>query len=111
MLAFTVSYSLHSLSFYFPGFLVGPYLEYTSYMALVDETIFVTPKGKEKPLPPGRRVPQGRKRVAYRRLVTGLIYLGLYVALAGTFNFNVALDEWFVRKSLVYRYESAVFYP
>ena len=38
---------LTSRSFYFPGFLVGPYLDYASYDQLVKETLF-TPKGKGK---------------------------------------------------------------
>lgn len=90
-------------SFYFPGLLVGPYLEYADYTNLIDESLFVSRKGKETEAGPSRRVPKGRKRVAYKKMVTGLIFLGLYVVLIGRFNFNVALEDWFMTKSLTYR--------
>ncbi|KAL5508428.1 ALE1 [Sanghuangporus vaninii] len=91
-------------SLYFPGFLVGPYLDFASYSSLVDETLFTTKKGKEKAITSGsRRVPSGRKRVAYRKMFVGLVFLGLFVTQGGKFNFAVSLQEWFVRKSLLYR--------
>ncbi|KAL5530551.1 ALE1 [Sanghuangporus sanghuang] len=91
-------------SLYFPGFLVGPYLDFASYSSLVDETLFTTKKGKEKAITPGsRRVPSGRKRVAYRKMLVGLVFLGLFVTQGGKFNFAVSLQEWFARKSLLYR--------
>lgn len=95
--------SIFTSRFYFPGFLVGPYLEYAAYDALVNETLFVTPKGKEKPFPPGRRIPAGRKRVAYKRLAIGLAYLGLFVLYAGKYNYSVALQMWFGKKNKFYR--------
>ena len=92
-------------SFFFPGFLVGPYLDYASYIGLINETLFTTKKGKEKEIPAGgRRVPKGRKRVGYTKMAIGLGFLGMYVTLIGSFNFEVVLQEWFVKKSLFYRY-------
>ncbi|KAJ8517364.1 hypothetical protein ONZ45_g5454 [Pleurotus djamor] len=87
-------------SFYFPGFLVGPYLVFSDYMALVNETLFKDAQGKTKP---GMAIPTGRKRVAYRKLATGLTFLGLFVLYGGTYNFGVALQPWFAEKSLWYR--------
>lgn len=52
---------------------------------------------------PGRLVPRGRKRVAYRKMVTGLIYLGLFVVLGGQYNYGMATQDWFVTKPLLYR--------
>lgn len=89
--------------FYFPGMLVGPYLDFASYSSLIDETLFTTRKGKEKVPTQGRRIPKGRKRVAYRKMVEGLGFLGLYVTLIGRFNFEVTLADWFETKSLLYR--------
>ena len=50
-----------------------------------------------------RLLPDGRKRVAYRKLLTGLAFLGLYVTQIGTFSFEEALKDWFTTKSLLYR--------
>jgi len=77
-------------------------------MAVVNETSFVTPKGKEKENTSGRRVPTGRKRVAYSKMITGLLFLGVYVFFIGRFNFTVVLDDWFTTKSFFYRYVSSV---
>lgn len=91
--------------FYFPGFLVGPYLEYATYMSLIDESIYKS-KGtpdNATPTKPGRNVPKGRKRVAYRQMAFGLAWLGLFVTLSGSFNYTVALQPWFSTHSLLYR--------
>lgn len=97
------SHDRSMLSFYFPGLLVGPYSEYTSYLAVVNETSFITAKGKEKENTSGRRVPSGRKRIAYSKMTTGLLFLGAYVFLIGRFNFTVVLDDWFVTRSFLFR--------
>jgi lysophospholipid acyltransferase len=86
--------------FYFPGILVGPYLEYTEYMDLISEAPFQGPEFKTKL---GRKIPPGRKRVAYRKMFMGLLYLGLFVVFGGSFNFGVALAPWFLTKSFGYR--------
>ena len=52
---------------------------------------------------PGRLVPRGRMRVAYRKMIVGLAYLGAFVALGPKYNFAIALQDWFTKKSLVYR--------
>ncbi|THH12341.1 hypothetical protein EW145_g8 [Phellinidium pouzarii] len=102
LLAFLVFGHFHS--FFFPGFLVGPYLDFASYISLVDESLFSTKKGKEKEaFTGGRRIPKGRKRVAYKKLLIGLAFLGLYVTQIGTFNLGVSLQKWFVQKNLLYR--------
>ena len=85
---------------YFPGVLVGPYLTYAEYSALVDESLFKSAGGKTKP---GRAIPLGRKRVAYYKMLSGLVYLGLFVVLGGSFNYGVALTPWFTTKNLIYR--------
>ncbi|KAI5124885.1 hypothetical protein M0805_007315 [Coniferiporia weirii] len=91
-------------SFYFPGFLVGPYLDFTSYASLIDESLFSTKKVNGKEVANGgRRVPKGRKRVAYRKLVLGLAFLGMYVTQSGKFSYAVALQGWFLQKGLLYR--------
>ena len=97
--------------FYFPGFLVGPYIDYASYKSLIDESIY-----NKTPTPPGtpgvngngtkprRKVPSGRKRVAYRKMIIGLGFLGLFVSMGGTYNYSVTLQSWFTSRSLFYKY-------
>ncbi|KAJ6538943.1 endoplasmic reticulum protein [Mycena capillaripes] len=87
-------------SFYFPGFLVGPYLDYAEYMDLINETLFkkLAVKGKN-----GRNIPSGRKRVAYRKMLFGLAYLGIFVVFTGTWNYSISLTPWFVEQSLLKR--------
>lgn len=95
-------------AFYFPGILVGPYVEFADYMNLIDGTLFkaIDKEVEEKRAAakiPGRLVPRGRKRVAYRKMVVGLVYLGLFVVLGGQYNFGIALQDWFTERSLLYR--------
>ncbi|KAJ7762829.1 endoplasmic reticulum protein [Mycena maculata] len=87
-------------SFYFPGMLVGPYLDYSDYMNLINETVFKTLAVKGKS---GRNIPAGRKRVAYRKMVTGLLYLGAFIVGGGTWNYSISLTPWFAEQSLLYR--------
>lgn len=48
-------------------------------------------------------IPKGRKRVAYRRMMLGLMFLGLYVFFSGSFSFAVTIQAWFAQKSILYR--------
>ncbi|KAF7966921.1 hypothetical protein HWV62_36567 [Athelia sp. TMB] len=86
-------------AFYFPGFLVGPYLDFASYMSLIDESVYAGAATTKK----GRKVPKGRKRVAYRKMVTGLGFLALFVTMSGSWNFGVAIQDWFRQRSWLYR--------
>lgn len=54
-----------------------------------------------------RAIPDGRKRVAYRKMVTGLVFLGLFVVLNPSYNYSTALTPWFAEQSLLHRYVSA----
>ncbi|KAH9483154.1 Lysophospholipid acyltransferase [Psilocybe cubensis] len=81
-------------SFYFPGILVGPYLDYPEYMELINETMFQHAHVKAA-LKDGHRLPPGRKRAAYTKMFMGLVYLGAFVLLGPTYNFSVALKPGF----------------
>ncbi|KAG6918210.1 hypothetical protein DXG01_015803 [Tephrocybe rancida] len=89
-------------AFYFPGILVGPYLDFQEYHTLVNETVFDDDKVKEK-VKGSRKLPSGRKRVAYGKMVMGLIYLGIYVVLGGQNNYSTALTPWFMEHNLFVR--------
>ncbi|KAI9572388.1 MBOAT, membrane-bound O-acyltransferase family-domain-containing protein [Boletus coccyginus] len=94
-------------SFYFPGVLVGPYLDYASYASLIDESLF---KSVEFMKPTRRAIPNGRKRVAYRKMLMGLVFLGLFVVLGPSYNFAIALMPWFAEQTLLYRIAAFQFY-
>ncbi|KAJ7067923.1 endoplasmic reticulum protein [Mycena amicta] len=87
-------------SFYFPGMLVGPYLDFNGYMDLVNETIFksLAVKGKG-----GRNMPDGRKRVAYRKMTIGLMYLGVFVVFGPNWSFQLTKTLWFKEQPLYIR--------
>ncbi|TFY66011.1 hypothetical protein EVG20_g5072 [Dentipellis fragilis] len=90
-------------AFYFPGVLVGPSLEFSDYMSLVDESIFKTPAHTEQERARQRAVPAGRKRVAYRKGLFGLIYLGLFATFSPSFYYSITITDWFLKQSLLYR--------
>ncbi|KXN91169.1 Lysophospholipid acyltransferase [Leucoagaricus sp. SymC.cos] len=95
--------SLLGYSFYFPGILVGPYLDFAEYTDLVNETVFKQPSIKSQHNS-GRMLPPGRKRAAYTRMIMGLAYLGAFVFLGGTYNFSAALKPEFAEMSFVKRF-------
>ncbi|THH14871.1 hypothetical protein EW146_g5521 [Bondarzewia mesenterica] len=98
-------------AFYFPGVLVGPYLEYAAYSSLIDETLFKSyesnatddSRGNSVPQHRKRAIPDGRKRVAYRKGLWGLLYLGLFMAFSPSFYFGITITDWFAKQGLLYR--------
>jgi lysophospholipid acyltransferase len=85
--------------FYFPGILVGPTIEYNYYDQLVTGKLFPTKIG-------GKRVPQGRKRVAYQRLLTGLLFLGAFATFGGKLDYYRIMEPAFSQKSFLGRFVS-----
>jgi lysophospholipid acyltransferase len=72
-------------------------------MELINETMFQHAHVKAT-LKAGRRLPPGRKRAAYTKMVMGLIYLGAFVVLGGKYNYSVSLTDEFARMPLLKRY-------
>lgn len=87
-------------SLYFPGVLVGPFLEYATYSSLIDGTLFDATSGSE---PRGRPIPNGRKRTAYRKMLLALGFLGIYMGVAPRISFQTAATDWFLEQTLPYR--------
>ncbi|KAF5364062.1 hypothetical protein D9756_000986 [Leucocoprinus leucothites] len=90
-------------SFYFPGLLVGPYLDFAEYTELVHESVFKQPDVKSQHKS-GRMLPPGRKRAAYMKMIMGLAYLGAFVVLGGSWNFSTALKPEFAKMSFIRRF-------
>jgi lysophospholipid acyltransferase len=70
---------------------------------MIGEVMFEDPKAKAK-ADAGRKLPAGRKRVAYFKMFMGLVYLGLFVVCGGKFNYATALTPAFAQKNLFVRY-------
>ena len=94
---------MYIVRFYYPGILVGPYLDFAEYMELINETTFQNALVKAK-VKAGRRLPPGRKRAAYTKMFLGLVYLGAFVFYGGKYNYQVALKPEFMKNSLLKRY-------
>jgi len=86
-------------SLYFPGVLVGPYLEFATYSSLISGTLFDVTGGPE----PSRSIPNGRKRTAYRKMLFALGYLGIYMGVAPKISYHTCVTDWFLDQSLPYR--------
>ncbi|OSC98692.1 MBOAT-domain-containing protein [Trametes coccinea BRFM310] len=96
-------------AFYFPGFLVGPYLTFNEYRALVSGSLYKAAEKAEEaesiafdPMP-HRLVPRGRKRVAFRKMIVGLIFLGIYVTFYPEANYHLTIEDEFEAKRLTAR--------
>ncbi|CUA70341.1 lysophospholipid acyltransferase [Rhizoctonia solani] len=98
--------------FYFPGLLVGPAFEFVSYRSLIDETIFtpsasngsqVSEKNGYSAAKTQRRVPVGRKRVAYLKFAQGLVFLLLFTLFNPQFNYEMSVDPKWAAKPFWYR--------
>jgi lysophospholipid acyltransferase len=93
-------------SFHFPQFFFGPSLEYSSYMSLIDESMYKITKthGNASLTKPDRKVPTGRKRVACRKMVLGLVCFGLFVrSMELGYDYSEAFEPRFMMRSAVYR--------
>ncbi|CDO74287.1 hypothetical protein BN946_scf184663.g8 [Trametes cinnabarina] len=93
-------------AFYFPGFLVGPYLTFNEYRALVSGSLYKAAEKAEEaeglasdPMPQ-RLVPRGRKRVAFRKMILGLLFLGIYVVFYPEANYQLTVEDVFEAKRL-----------
>ena len=95
---------LHAIRFYFPGILVGPYIDFSEYIELINETASRDAQVKAK-VKSGRRLPPGRKRAAYTKIFFGLVYLVAFVLYNGKYNYQVALKPEFMKHSLLMRYD------
>ncbi|KAI0771974.1 MBOAT-domain-containing protein [Trametes elegans] len=96
-------------AFYFPGILVGPYLTLNEYRALVSGSLYKAAEKEEEeesmlvdPMP-RRLVPRGRKRVAFRKMIVGLAFLGAYVTFYPEANFHLTIEDEFEAKRLLSR--------
>ncbi|KAI0751447.1 MBOAT-domain-containing protein [Daedaleopsis nitida] len=96
-------------AFYFPGFLVGPYLTYNEYQALVTGSLYKAAEKREEDAVnetnhlTKRLVPHGRKRVAFRKMFAGLVYLALFVLFWPEFNYSLLVEDQFESRRLISR--------
>ncbi|WWD03076.1 hypothetical protein V865_001122 [Kwoniella europaea PYCC6329] len=84
---------------FFPSILPGPSFDYATYDSLVHHTIYrVPPPGSsaEQAKAAKKRLPYGRKRVAYLHLTIGLIFLGIYASYGAKFAYaRILTSDWY----------------
>ncbi|WWC89239.1 uncharacterized protein L201_004158 [Kwoniella dendrophila CBS 6074] len=91
---------------FFPAILPGPSFDYATYDSLVHHTIYrVPPPGStvEQAKAAKKRLPYGRKRVAYLHLVIGLVFLGIYASYGTKFAYSRILTVDWYKWSLLQR--------
>lgn len=76
-------------------------------MELINETVFQHAHVKAS-LKKGHRLPPGRKRAAYTKMFMGLVYLGAFVFFTPKYNFAVAVNDDFMKMSLLKRFVNAL---
>ncbi|KYK55868.1 MBOAT family protein [Drechmeria coniospora] len=91
---------------FFPSLLAGPAFDYAEYRRWIDTSMFdvsadVDP-AKRPPVRKKRKIPRSGTPAVLKAL-RGLIWIGLYVALAGRFGYMQLLSEQYARHGLLYR--------
>lgn len=87
---------------YFPGVLVGPYLEFATYLSLINGSSMDGTSGDSSE--PRRPNLIGRKRTAYRKMLFALGYLGIYMGVSPQISFQTSVTDWFLEQSLPSRF-------
>jgi lysophospholipid acyltransferase len=79
---------------------------YNDYQDVITERLFDLKQVKGDT----RKIPSGRKRVAYTKMLSGLCYLGIYVVFGSKYNFCAMLEPWFAELSFPRRVLAAQFF-
>ncbi|ETN45610.1 uncharacterized protein HMPREF1541_09442 [Cyphellophora europaea CBS 101466] len=88
---------------FFPSLMVGPAFDYADYNSYINTSMFDSPPGK--PAPPtkkSRRIPRSG-RPALMKCLTGLAWLGAYLALSPRFNTAAVTSRDYMSYSLLRR--------
>ena len=101
--------SLHVIRLYFHGIFIGPYLDFSEYMELINETRFRNAQVKAR-VKPGHRLPPGRVRAAFTKMFFGLLYHAAFLLNNGKYNYHVALKPEFMKHSLLMRFAIYLFF-
>ncbi|RMZ81597.1 hypothetical protein DV737_g2532, partial [Chaetothyriales sp. CBS 132003] len=89
---------------FFPSFMAGPAFDYVDYRRFLDTTMFDPPANGPGPPPnkKGRKIPRSGIP-AFKKLVTGLVWLVAYLQLGTRYNVKTVLDESYMDYGLVRR--------
>ncbi|GAA6063886.1 hypothetical protein JCM10212_001368 [Sporobolomyces blumeae] len=95
---------------FFPSILAGPSFTYRSYDSFTSKRLFLketassTPGKHDGGKVTSKEIPAGRKRKAAKRLVTALVFLGIYSTYGSAYGMDKLLEPTFVgKKGLVER--------
>lgn len=95
-------YFCSASSFFFPSILAGPSFTYASYISFTSHALFA--KETDVKSPKSRSsIPPGRRRKAIKRLLTGVVYLGIYSFYGAKIGYGQMLEAGFEGNALSYR--------
>jgi len=86
-------------SFYFPGLMVGPYLDYAGYVEVITGSLYDKPPVKSI-APSGQQFPPGRRRAVFTKFVHGILFLVALVLYSDTYKYEMVLEDSFLQKPL-----------
>ncbi|KAJ6264802.1 lysophospholipid acyltransferase [Drechslerella dactyloides] len=90
---------------FFPSIMVGPAFDFSEYKKWLDTTMFdVDVLDKKGVLRKKRRIPRSG-RMATRKAITGMIYIGLYVKASSMYNVAFALSDEFLEYNFFRRFK------
>ncbi|KAJ6782904.1 hypothetical protein PWT90_04893 [Aphanocladium album] len=91
---------------FFPSLLAGPAFDYVDYQRWIDTTMFDVPAGidpsKKPPSRKKRRIPRSGTPALFKA-ITGLVWVGLFVNLAGSFSHEVLTSDSYMQKGFFSR--------
>ncbi|KAK6541635.1 lysophospholipid acyltransferase [Orbilia ellipsospora] len=88
---------------FFPSVMVGPAFDYNEYKKWLDLSMFdVEVTDKKGAVRKRRRIPRSG-RMATRKAVVGLIWIGLFVKASSMFTVEFALSDGFLNYSILHR--------
>lgn len=99
-----VDYAAYVL--FFPSLFAGPAFDYAEYRRWIDTSMFDVPSqvdpAKKPPVRKKRRIPRSGTPAA-AKAVTGLVWIGLFVALSGRYSPALVPTEAFAERSFLQR--------
>ncbi|BGP13333.1 hypothetical protein JCM10213_001480 [Rhodosporidiobolus nylandii] len=92
-------------AFFFPSILAGPAYTFNSYISFTSHALFSKEQPGSASKPDPTAIPPGRRRKAAKRLITGIVFLGLYSVYGGQYGMEKLVDaKWLVGKSFWARF-------
>lgn len=99
-----VDYTAYVL--FFPSLFAGPAFDYAEYRRWIDTSMFDVPAhvdpAKKPPVRKKRKIPRSGTPATIKA-ITGLVWIGLFVALSGRFSHTLVTDDSFTERTFLQR--------